>query len=141
MKFAFRSAVQKQLSVAVSGSLASSVSLHVLLTGTGLDVPPTAIVSAIGTVVLLIAVLLSVTVQLKSPVPPVFWATYCTVTASAATLVPFTVHAFQPRHDTVPSSLLVSNPTATNGPAPHYTCLATCTLHVSHVSCAPAVSF
>src|SRR5439155_20891598 len=35
LKFGFRSAVQKQLSVAVSGSLASSVSLHVVLIGTG----------------------------------------------------------------------------------------------------------
>src|SRR5438094_6488797 len=92
------------------------------------------------TAVLLIAVLLSVTVQPKSAVPPVFWATYCTVSASAATLVPFTVNAFQPRHDAVPSSLLVSNPTSTNGPAPHSICLSTFTLHVSHVSCAVAVS-
>src|SRR5213078_4322352 len=109
LKFGFRSAVQKQLSVAVSGSLASSVSLHVLLTGTGLDVPPCA------TSPMLTAVL-------KSAVPPVFWATYCTVSASAATLVPFTVKAFQPRHDAVPSSLLVTKPTSTNGPAPHFTC-------------------
>src|SRR5213076_2753762 len=114
--------------------------LHVLLTGTGLDVPPTAIVSAIGTVVLLIAVLLSVTVQPKSAVPPVFWATYCTVSASAATFVPFTVKAFQPRYDAVPSSLLVSKPTSMNGPAPHFTCLSTFTLHVSQVSCADALS-
>src|SRR5947207_5045631 len=92
------------------------------------------------TAVLLIAVLLSVTVQLKSPVPPVFWATYCTVSASAATFVPFTVKAFQPRHDAVPSSLLVTKPTSTNGPAPHLICLSTFTLHVSHVSCADALS-
>src|SRR5437899_5396025 len=92
------------------------------------------------TAVLLIAVLLSATVQLNSPVPPVFWATYCTVSASAATLVPFTVNAFHPRHDAVPSSLLVSKPTSTNGPAPHFTCLSTFTLHVSHVSCADALS-
>src|SRR5438552_19047352 len=85
------------------------------------------------TAVLLIAVLLSVTVQPKSPVPPVFWATYCTVSASAATLVPFTVKAFQPRHEAVPSSLLVTTPTSTNGPAPHLICLSTFTLHVSHV--------
>jgi len=70
----------------------------------------------------------------------VFWATYCTVSASAATLVPFTVKAFQPRHDAVPSSLLVSKPTSTNGPAPHFTCLSTFTLQVSHVSCADALS-
>src|SRR5207247_25590 len=82
--------VQKQLSVAVSGSLASSVSLHVVFTGTGADVPPEA-TSPMLTAVLLIAVLLSVTVQLKRPVPPVFFATYCTVRASAAVLVPFPV--------------------------------------------------
>src|SRR2546425_1279552 len=93
------------------------------------------------TAVLLTAVLLSVTVQLKSPVPPVFWATYCTVSASAAVLVPFTVNAFQPRHDAVPSSLLVSKPTSTNGPAPHLICLSTFTLQVSQVSCAVAVFF
>src|SRR5213595_4226340 len=139
-KFGFRSAVQKQLRVAVSGSCASSVSLHVVLIGTGLDVPPCATFPRL-TAVLLIAVLLSVTVQLKSPVPPVFWATYCTVSASAATLVPFTVKAFQPRHDAVPSSLLVSKPTSMNGPAPHLICLSTFTLHVSQVSCAVAVSF
>src|SRR5205814_7025070 len=130
---------QKQLTVAVSGSLASSVSLHVVLTGTGVDVPPWA-TSPRLTAVLLIAALLSVTVQLKSAVPPVFWATYCTVSASAATLVPFTVKAFQPRHDAVPSSLLVTKPTSTNGPAPHLICLSTFTLHVSHVSCADALS-
>src|SRR5437763_4337927 len=139
LKFGFRSAVQKQLSVAVSGSLASSVSLHVLLTGTGLDVPPWA-TSPMLTAVLLIAVLLSVTVQPKSAVPPVFWATYCTVSASAATLVPSTVKAFQPRHEAVPSSLLVTKPTSTNGPAPHLICLSTFTLHVSQVSCADALS-
>src|SRR5439155_1222002 len=83
----------------------------------------------------------SVTTQPKSPVPPVFWATYCTVSASAAVLVPFTVKAFQPRHDAVPSSLFVTKPTSMNGPAPHLICLSTCTLHVSHVSCAVAVSF
>src|SRR5207244_11982968 len=82
-----------------------------------------------------------VTVQLKSAVPPVFWATYCTVSASAATLVPFTVKAFQPRHDAVPSSLFDSKPTSMNGPAPHLICLSAFTLHVSHVSCAVAVSF
>src|SRR5207245_5415091 len=92
-KFAFLSAVQKQLTVAVSGSLALSVSLHVVLTGTGVDVPPTAIVSAIGTAVLLSTVFVSVTVQLKSAVPPVFWALYCTVSGSAATLVPSTLKA------------------------------------------------
>src|SRR5438477_558515 len=140
LKFGFRSAVQKQLSVAVSGSLASSVSLHVLLIGTGVDVPPEA-TSPMLTAVLLIAVLLSVTVQLNSAVPPVFWATYCTVSASAATLVPFTVKAFQPRHDAVPSSLFDSKPTSMNGPAPHLICLSAFTLHVSHVSCAVAVSF
>src|SRR5207237_8845903 len=84
--------------------------------------------------------LLSVTVQPASAVPPVCRATYCTVSASAAMLVPFTVNAFQPRHDAVPSSLLVTKPTSTNGPAPHFTCLSTFTLHVSHVSCADALS-
>src|SRR5438094_3532629 len=93
------------------------------------------------TAVLLIAVLLSVTVQLKSAVPPVVWATYCTVSASAATLVPFTVKAFQPRHDAAPSSSFDSKPTSMNGPAPHLICLSAFTLHVSHVSCAVAVSF
>src|SRR5207247_4385242 len=121
--FGFRSAVQKQRTVAVSGSLASSVSLHVVLIGTGFDVPPCATFPML-TAVLLIAVLLSVTVQPKSPVPPVFWATYCTVSASAATLVPFTVKAFQPRHEAVPSSLLPTKPTSMNGPAPHFTCLS-----------------
>src|SRR2546428_10261940 len=140
LKFGFRSAVQKQLSVAVSGSLASSVSLHVLLIGTGVDVPPEA-TSPMLTAVLLIAVLLSVTVQLNSAVPPVFWATYCTVSASAATLVPFTVKAFQPRHDAVPSSLFDSKPTSMNGTAPHLICLSAFTLHVWHVSCAVAASF
>src|SRR5436309_5071757 len=108
--------------------------------GTGFDVPPTTIVSAMGTAVLLITVLLSVTVQLKSAVPPVFFATYCTVSDSAAVLVPFTVKAFQPRHDAVPSSLLLTKPTSMNGPAPHLICLSTSTLHVSHVSFAVAVS-
>src|SRR5438046_6407716 len=93
------------------------------------------------TAVLLIAVLLSVTVQLKRPVPPVFFATYCTVSASAAVLVPFTVKACQPRHDAVPSSLLLTKPPSMNGPAPHLICLSTSTLHVSHVSFAVAVSF
>src|SRR5438552_5553241 len=93
------------------------------------------------TAVLLFAVLLSVSAQTKSPVPPVFFATYCTVSASAAVLVPFTVKAFQPRHAAGPSSLFVTKPTSMNGPAPHLICLSTCTLHVSHVSCAVAVSF
>src|SRR5439155_752936 len=83
---------------------------------------------------------LSVTVQLKSAVPPVFWAMYCTVSGSAATLVPSTVKAFQPRHDCVPPSLFDSKPTSMNGPAPHLICLSTFTLQVSHVSCAVAVS-
>src|SRR5881396_2648499 len=139
-KFAFLSAVQKQLTVAVSGSLASSVSLHVVLIGTGVDVPPTTTMSAMGTAVLLITVLLSVAVQLKSAVPPVFWMTYCTVSVSAGVFVPFTVKAFQPRHDAVPSSLLLTKPTSMNGPAPHLICLSICTLQVSHVSCAFAVS-
>src|SRR5205823_13145899 len=39
-----------------------------------------------------------------------------------------------------PSSLLVSKPTSTNGPAPHLICLSTFTLQVSQVSCAVAVS-
>src|SRR5207249_10869542 len=115
------------------------VSLHIVFTGTGADVPPEA-TSPMLTAVLLIAVLLSVTVQLKRPVPPVFFATYCTVSASAAVLVPFTVKAFQPRHDAVPSSLLLTKPTSMNGPAPHLICLSTSTLHVSHVSCAVPVS-
>ncbi len=132
--------MQKQLTVAVSGSLASSVSLHVVLIGTGVDVPPTTTMSAMGTAVLLITVLLSVAVQLKSAVPPVFWMTYCTVSVSAGVFVPFTVKAFQPRHDAVPSSLLLTKPTSMNGPAPHLICLSTFTLHVSHVSCAVPVS-
>src|SRR5438046_5433700 len=93
------------------------------------------------TAVLLIAVLLSVTAQPKSPVPPVFFATYCTVSASAAVLVPFTVKALQPRHDAVPSSLFVTNPTSLNGPAPHSISLSTCTLQVSQLACAVDVSF
>src|SRR5437016_4393207 len=56
-------------------------------------------------------------------------------------LVPSTVKAFQPMHDAVPSSLLVTKPVSMNDPAPHFTCLSTCTLHVSHVSCAVAVIF
>src|SRR5438046_216011 len=96
--------------------------------------------SALGTAVLLITVLLSVAVQLKSAVPPVFWMTYCTVSISAGVFVPFTVKAFQPRHDAVPSSLLLTKPTSMNGPAPHLTCLSTFTLHVSHVSFAVPVS-
>src|SRR5436305_9189612 len=140
LKFGFRSAVQKQLSVAVSGSLASSVSLHVLLIGTGVDVPPEA-TSPMLTAVLLIAVLLSVTVQPKSAVPPVFWATYCTVNASAATLVPFSVKAFQPRHDAVPSSLWVAEQTSANHPPPHFVCSSVFELHASRVIFAFAVSF
>src|SRR5437899_7465331 len=97
--------------------------------------------SAMGTAVLLITVLLSVTVQLKSAVPPVFWATYCTVSASAGMFAPFTLKAFQPRHDAVPSSLLVSKPTSMNGPAPHLICLSTFTLQVSHVAFACRVHF
>src|SRR5437867_789331 len=139
-KFAFLSAVQKQLTVAVSGSLALSSALHVLLIGTGLDVPPTTIVSAMGTDVLLITVLVSVTVQLKSAVPPVFFAVYCTVSDSAGTFAPSIVKAFQPRHDAVPSSLLLTKPTSMNGPAPHLISLSICTLQVSHVSFAVAVS-
>src|SRR5205823_2678825 len=123
------------------GSLASSVSLHVVLIGTGVDVPPTTTMSAMGTAVLLITVLLSVAVQLKSAVPPVFWMTYCTVSVSAGVCVPFTVKPFQPRPHAVPSALLVSKPTSMNGPAPHLICLSTFTLHVSQVSFAVAVSF
>ena len=80
---------------------------------------------------LLSAVLLSVTVQPKRLASPVFLAAYCTVSASATMFVPFTVKAFQPRHDAVPSSLLDTKPTSTNGPAPHFTSLSTCTLHVN----------
>src|SRR5436309_4208756 len=83
------------------------------------------------TAVLLIAVLLSVTVQLKRPVPPVFFATYCTVSASAAVLVPYTVYAFHPRLESVPVPFLLTKPTSMNGPAPHLICLSTSTLHVS----------
>src|SRR5207247_10777044 len=101
----------------------------------------TTIGSAMGTAVLLITALLSVAVQLKSAVPPVFFATYCTVSDSAATLVPFIVNAFQPRHDAVPSSLFVTKPTSMNGPAPHLICLSHFTLHVSQLSCAVAVLF
>src|SRR5713101_4775198 len=92
-KLGFLSAVQKQLSVAVSGSPALSAVLHVVFTGTGLDIPPCATFPML-TAELLIAVLLSATVQLKRPVPPVFLAAYCTVSGSAAMLVPFTVNAF-----------------------------------------------
>src|SRR5439155_937812 len=130
----------RSFTVPVTGSLASSVSLHVVLIGTGVDVPPTTTMSAMGTAVLLITVLLSVAVQLKSAVPPVFWMTYCTVSVSAGVCVPFTVKAFQPRHDAVPSSLLLTKPTSMNGPAPHLICLSTFTLHVSHVSFAVPVS-
>src|SRR3989442_1673539 len=87
-KFAFLSAVQKPLTVAVSGSLPLSSALHVVLIGTGFDVPLTTIVSAMGTVVLLITVLVSVTVQLKSAVPPVFFAVYCTRSDAAGTFAP-----------------------------------------------------
>src|SRR5438132_7947 len=104
------------------------------------DAPPTTIVSAMGTVVLLITVLVSVTVQPNSAVPPVFFAVYCTVSDSAGMFVPSIVKAFQPRHDAVPSSLLLTKPTSMNGPAPHLICLSICTLQVSHVSCAFAVS-
>src|SRR5256712_4534431 len=78
----------------------------------------------------------SLTVHPNSCVVPVFLTAYWTLIAFA----PFTVNAFQPRHDAVPSSLLVSKPTSTNGPAPHLICLSTFTLHVSHVSCADALS-
>src|SRR5207247_357613 len=103
----------------------------------------------------------SVTTQFASSAVPVFFTVIVTallplvcrsapslVTVSpgvsqphaAVSFVPFNVKAFQPRHDAVPSSLLVTKPTSTNGPAPHFTCLSTFTLHVSHVSCADALS-
>src|SRR5204863_7784778 len=131
--------MQQQLCGALSCSLYSSVSLLVLLTVTGVDVlffftfprPPRFTLFPYTTLF---------RSQPKSAVPPVFWATYCTVSASAATLVPFTVKAFQPRHEPVPSSLFVTKPTSTNGPAPHLICLSTFTLHVSHVSCADPAS-
>src|SRR5438132_11466748 len=56
-------------------------------------------------------------------------------------LVLFAVNAFQARHDAVPSSLLVTKPTSTNGPAPHLTCLSAWTLQSSQVSFAVAVIF
>src|SRR5947207_5759310 len=134
-KFGFRSAVQKQDRKGIRVYCRHSVTLHVVFIGNGFDVPPCATFPRL-TAVLLIAALLSVTVQPKSAVPPVFWATYCTVSGSAATLVPFTVNAFQPRHDAVPSSLFDSKPTSMNGPAPHLICLSTFTLQVSQTSCA-----
>src|SRR5262249_1016391 len=91
--------------------------------------------------VLLIAVLLSVTVQLKRPVPPVFLAADGTVNDSASMLTPSMTDAFQPAHDAVPSSLLETKPMSTNGPAPHLTSLSACTLQSSQVSLAVAVIF
>src|SRR5438067_6064101 len=128
------------MTAAVCDKLASSVSLHVVLIGTGVDVPPTTTMSAMGTAVLLITVLLSVAVQLKSAVPPVFWMTYCTVSVSAGVCVPFTVKAFQPRHDAVPSSLLLTDRKRISVTARHLTCLYAFMLFDSHVSCAVAVS-
>src|SRR5207247_8836708 len=55
--------------------------------------------------------------------------------------VPFTVTTFQARHYALPSSLFDSKPTSMSGPAAHLICLSAFTLHVSHVSCAVAVSF
>ena len=82
-------------------------------------------------------------------------------------LVPFTVKAFQPRHDWTSPSLFDSKPTSTkhrgpallerhfafaspvcfaqsaslvHGTSPHEICLSIRTLHVSQVSCAVAVS-
>src|SRR5438874_1248527 len=70
-KFAFLSAVQKQLTVAVSGSLALSSALHVLSISAAVDTVTT---SPRVTAVLLRTVLVSVTVQLKRAVPPVLLA-------------------------------------------------------------------
>src|SRR5438477_8805120 len=120
-KFGFLSAVQKQLSVAVSGSFASDLTLQRLFTSNMFNLPAWATLPML-TAVLLIAVLLSVTVQPKSAVPPVFWATYCTVSASAASLVPFTVDARELRPFPTRRSSDLTKPTSTNGPAPHFTC-------------------
>src|SRR6266571_6455133 len=84
-KFGFRSAVQKQLTVAVSGSLALSSALHVLSISAGVDTVTT---SPRVTAVLLRTVLVSVAVQLKRVVPPVLLAMYRTITGSAGMLVP-----------------------------------------------------
>ena len=70
-KFASRLALQKQLTVAVSGSLALRSALHVLSISAGVDTVTT---SPKVIAVLLRTVLLSVTVQLKRPVPPVLLA-------------------------------------------------------------------
>src|SRR5436309_14557939 len=95
--FGFSSAVQKQLRVAVSGSLASSVSLHVVLIGTGFDVPPCRSEERrVGKECR--ARLPPDTVKKKSAVPPVFWAKYCTCTVSASNPLPSTVTAFQHTH-------------------------------------------
>src|ERR1700757_1515841 len=102
--------------------------------------PPTG-TSPMGTGVPLTAVLLSVAVQPKTPVLPVFLTAYCTVTDSAPMLAPSTVNAFQPMHDAVPSSLFVTKPTSTNGPAPHCTCLSACTLQTLQLFSAVAVIF
>src|SRR5204862_8027436 len=98
--------------------------------------PPSPMVSR----VLLLAVFLFAAVRHHRALPPFPTRRSSDLSASAATLVPFTVKAFQPRHEAVPSSLLVTKPTSTNGPAPHLICLSTFTLHVSHVSCADALS-
>src|SRR5439155_11933207 len=70
-KFAFLSAVQKQLTVAVFGSWALSSALHVLSISAGVGTVTT---SPRLTAVLLSTVLVSVTVQLKWAVPPVLLA-------------------------------------------------------------------
>src|SRR5204863_3805863 len=131
--------MQQQLCGALSCSLYSSVSLLVLLTVTGVDVlffftfprPPRFTLFPYTTLF---------RSQPKSAVPPVFWATYCTVSASAATLVPFRseehTSELQSRRDLVCRLLLEK----INGPAPHLICLSTFTLQVSQVSCAVAVS-
>ena len=135
-KLGFLSAVQKQLSVAVSGSLRASRSLQVRApAGVWGDVPPIATSpSAMGP--LLMAEFESLTVHPNSWVVPVFLTAYWTLIASAGIPLP----AFQPMHEPVPSSLLVTKPVSTNGPAPHFTCLSTCALQLSHVSFAVAVS-
>src|SRR5947207_5671685 len=95
-KFGFRSAVQKQLSVAVSGSCASSVSLHVAWIGPESNSLSDSTLPVL-TADLLIAVLLSVTVQPKSAVPPVFWATYCTEIGRASCRKECRARGLQPR--------------------------------------------
>src|SRR5437667_5301402 len=120
--------VQSLVRSALSVSAAESVPLQSCAMLTGVDMLPTATLPMF-TALLVICPFDSWTLQLSSATPPVFLTRYCTFTDSAAMFVPSTVKAFQPRHDAVPSSLLVTKPTSTNGPAPPFTCLSTCAVH------------